>query len=74
MHTPEQLFEHIDSYDIAFGLPLNLQSFIESVKHFYKDRGYITNKQYQALLNISNACDKAAFKHINKFYKDKLYE
>ena len=63
-HTPEELFEHIHSYYRAFGLPLSLKSFIKSVKDYYKTRGYITNKQYQALINISNACDKAAIKHL----------
>lgn len=72
--TPEELFEHIHAYKRAFGLPLSLESFIKSVKEYYKTRGYITNKQYQALINISNACDKAAIKHLNKFYKDKPYE
>lgn len=60
IQTPEELFEHIHAYNRAFGLPLSLESFIKSVKHYYEDRGYITNKQYQALINISNACDKAA--------------
>jgi hypothetical protein len=73
-HTPEELFEHIHAYNRAFGLPLSLKSFIKSVKDYYKTRGYITNKQYQALINISNACDKATVKHLNKFYKDKPYE
>lgn len=73
-HTPEELFKYIHAYNRAFGLPLSLESFIKSVEDYYKTRGDITNKQYRALINISNACDKAAIKHLKKFYKDKPYE
>lgn len=73
-HTPKELFEHIHAYKKAFGLPFSLESFIKSVEEFYKTHEYITDKQYQALLNISNACDKTAIKRINKLNKETLYE
>lgn len=70
-HTNENIeimFENIRTYHKEFGIPEGTMKFVVSVFKFYKDKQYLSPKQFKALEDINAKCFDALDRLHNSTY------